>query len=131
MCAAARLRPYDPLRPGERLWTWWPRGTCGAPLCVWRDLPGRGSRVESQTVTPRAWTLDPRLHVVVRRFPRDRHVVWMRFAQAGCRDLDHLGIAPECFERGDPAVAHAAPEPADHLEQHLPDRPLVGDASLD
>src|SRR5690349_24334408 len=66
-----------------------------------------------------------KLRAVVRRFPRDGHIVRVRLAQARRGDLHHLHVALELLDRRDAAIAHATTEAADHLIQHVGHRPLV------
>src|SRR5215216_3321388 len=68
---------------------------------------------------------------VVRSFPRDRHIVRVRLSQSGCGDLDHLDVALQLRDGAYTAVAHAAAEPAYHLIEHIGNRALVGNSSLD
>src|SRR3954470_5704731 len=63
---------------------------------------------------------------VVRSFPRDRHVVWVRLSEAGGGDLNHLDIALQLGNGADAAVAHAATKSPNHLIEYVGHRPLVG-----
>src|SRR4051794_12279776 len=68
---------------------------------------------------------------VIRSFPRDRDVVWVRLSQAGTGDLDHLHIALELWNRADATIPHAAAKPSNHLIEHIRNRTLVGHSALD
>src|SRR5258707_188721 len=67
---------------------------------------------------------------IVRRLFRDRHVVWMRFAQPGARDA-HEARGLHLLDRRGAAVAHRLAQAADELVDDRRERPLVRDASLD
>src|SRR5690606_38865851 len=62
---------------------------------------------------------------VVRRLTGNRDVVGMGLPQSRRRDLHELGIPLERLDAGHTAVSHAAPEAADHLEDHVPHGPLI------
>src|SRR3954469_17968265 len=68
---------------------------------------------------------------VVRSFPRDRHVVWVRLSEAGRGDLNHFDIALQLGNGADPAVTHAAAKAPNHLIEHIGHRPLVGNPAFD
>src|SRR6476646_7402505 len=78
--------------------------------------PRRSSHSRTRSL---AFARDDGLRAVVRRFPRDGHVVRVRLAQARGGDLDHLDVALELLDGGDAAIAHATTEPADHLIQYV------------
>src|SRR5438105_7172224 len=67
---------------------------------------------------------------IVRRLLRDRHVVRVRFAQAGAGDANELRVMHLLNRRG-AAVAHGLPQAADELVDDRGERPFVGDAALD
>src|SRR5256886_10934592 len=83
------------------------------------------------SLAPSTYNLSPRSHTVVRRFPRDRDVVGMRLAKPRHRYADELRIRAQGRDRGTAHVSHATAQPTHHLEQHVADGALVGDASLD
>ena len=90
------------------------------------------------TNPPRSTVRDPKsafrnllIHPVVRRFLGDHHVVHMRLAEAGARDLDELRPFPERLEALAAAVAHARLHAADELVHARGKRPLVRHAAFD
>src|SRR5690606_27297256 len=71
------------------------------------------------------------LQVVVRRLPRDHHVVRVRLAQAAVADADEARACPQRLEVAAATVAHAAPQTAHELEDHVRNRALVRHPPLD
>src|SRR5574338_1599655 len=91
-----------------------------------------GVRVECGQVNGQRSTVDRRPScAVIRCFPRNRHIMRVRLAEAGGGDLHELHIAPKCLDITHAAVAHPAPEPAHHLEKDVGDRAPVRHPSLD
>ena len=70
------------------------------------------------------------LGAVIRRFLGDRDVVHVRFAEAGGRDANQLGLALQLGDRRAAAVAHAGAQAADQLVDHRGDAAFVRDASF-
>src|SRR5690606_14220891 len=96
--------------------------------CKGRARPRReGGRGQADLARGRR----PLLQVVVRRLAGDDHVVRVRLAEPGVADADEAGAGPQRLEVAAAAVAHAAPQTADELEDHIGDRALVGDPPLD
>ena len=71
------------------------------------------------------------LEVVIRRFPRDRHIMRVRLAQTTRRDPYKPRIRAQRMNVRGSAVSHTASQSADELEDHVRCRPLVWHASLD
>src|SRR4029434_8373742 len=71
------------------------------------------------------------LDAIIRGFLHDLHVVHVRLAHAGRRDLDELGARAHIVDRLAAAVAHRRPQAAHQLVDELGQRPLVRDAALD
>src|SRR5580765_5077484 len=67
---------------------------------------------------------------IVRRLLRDRHVVWVRLAQARRGDPDELRVVQFLDRRG-AAIAHCLPQAAHELVQDRRERALVRNAPLD
>src|SRR6476646_11914477 len=72
-----------------------------------------------------------RSETVVRRFASDRDVVRVRLAQSRHRYANELGIRTQRVNRAAADIAHAAPQSADHLREHVTYWSLVGNAPFD
>ena len=70
-------------------------------------------------------------HPVVGRFLDDLHVVHVRLADAGRRDLDELGARAQLLDRRAAAVAHRRAQAAHQLMDHRGQHALVRHAALD
>src|SRR5437016_13959199 len=70
-------------------------------------------------------------NLVVGSFLRDGEVVRVALAEPCLGDADEAGLGTQLFDGGDAAVAHAGPETAHELIDHVRDLPLVGNARLD
>src|SRR5687768_2500308 len=55
----------------------------------------------------------------------------MGLAEPGGGNADELGFGAQRLDVADAAVPHSAPEPADHLENHVGDRPAERYAAFD
>src|SRR5438105_8215924 len=55
----------------------------------------------------------------------------MRFTQPRSRDPNELRLGPQRRDIAYPAISHSAPQPADHLIDHVGDGPTIRDTSFD
>src|ERR1700722_4474354 len=83
-------------------------------------------RPDRNTAACRPW-----LGGIIRRFPGDRHVVWMRFPQSSGRDAHEPAVGSQRLDGGAAHVAHAAAQSSHHLEQHVGHWPLIWDSAFD
>src|SRR5260370_40741706 len=113
-----------------------------APLVArWRSSRAAGSCGPRGAGEAAGWTAAARVgpafgpvkpsDAVVGSFARDDDVVGVRLAQSRGRDLDEFGLAPQRGHIADAAVAHAAAQPADHLEEDIGGGALLGPPAPD
>src|SRR5690242_14757964 len=79
--------------------------------------PPRSTTSTGRSSATGSWKTFDGSAAIVRSLFRDRHVVWMRLAQAGGRD-PHEPCTLHLLDVGRPAVPHRLPEAADQLVEH-------------
>src|SRR5947207_1239788 len=72
-----------------------------------------------------------KLQRVVRCLSRNGNVVWVRLAESRRSNTHELRFSAELLDAGTANVPHSAAQSADHLEQHIAHRSLIGNAPLD
>src|SRR6266481_10150977 len=88
------------------------------------DLTGRNSASRTRA-TKRE------LQAVVRRLSGDDNIVRMRFTQPRSRDPNELGFGTQRSDVRYPTIPHSAPQPPDHLIDHVGDRTAIRDTPFD
>src|SRR4051812_27530660 len=72
-----------------------------------------------------------KLQRVVGCLSRNSNVVGVGFAQTCTGDADEFGFGTKLLDIRAADVAHPTAQSANHLEEHVADRALVGNAALD
>src|SRR5690606_37080211 len=121
-----------------------PAGRCNRRRMSYLEIMAGGRRVTFCDLDQRGQGACPRpipirgsdrlagaSEMVVRRLPGDLHVVRVGLPEPALRNAHELRPRAQFLDVPATAVAHAAAQPADELEDHIRDRPLVGHAPLD